>query len=215
VARPTTITDEQILAAARQLFLQRGLRASTAELAQLTGVAEGTIFKRFPTKAALFRAAMRIDVQPPEFMVTLQAHAADDPRAVLLEAGTQAIEFFRLLVPLQMINWSSGPTGNSHEHLLAPDSPPLRALKAIAEFFEREMRLKRVRRHDPEIMARVFLGSIQSYVFFEVLLREQNRLPMAPDAYLRGLIKLIWEGAEPEVATAPKTRTRKKPRSDS
>jgi AcrR family transcriptional regulator len=212
VARPTTITDEQILAAARQLFLQRGLRASTAELAQLAGVAEGTIFKRFPTKAALFRAAMKLDLDEPAWLRTIEVSTLADPKAVLFDAGMQAIEFFRLLIPLQMICWSSSPTGNANEHLLAPDSPPLRALKSLAAYFERQIKVRRMRRHDPEVMARVFIGSIQSYVFFEVLLRTHDRQPMPVQTYLRGLIKLIWEGAEPEPLVARDSQPRRKPK---
>jgi AcrR family transcriptional regulator len=51
-----------ILEVARQRFGERGYRATTtAELAEAAGVAEKTLFRHFPTKAALFREAV---VQP-------------------------------------------------------------------------------------------------------------------------------------------------------
>jgi len=52
--RPVSIQDEVILNAARELFLERGLDVATSEIAARAGVSQGTIFKRFRTKQALF-----------------------------------------------------------------------------------------------------------------------------------------------------------------
>ena len=56
--RPVSIQDEVILSAARELFLERGIDVATSEIAARAGVSQGTIFKRFRTKQALFNAAM-------------------------------------------------------------------------------------------------------------------------------------------------------------
>ena len=59
--RPRLISDEQLLAVAREVFLERGIQATTGEVAKRAGASEGTIFHRFGSKDALFRAAMRVD----------------------------------------------------------------------------------------------------------------------------------------------------------
>src|ERR1700761_810536 len=41
---------ERIVAAAMEVFAERGLDASTAEIAARAGVGEATLFRRFPTK---------------------------------------------------------------------------------------------------------------------------------------------------------------------
>jgi hypothetical protein len=41
MARPVTISDEQILDAARAVFTEKGPRATTAEIAERAGVSEG------------------------------------------------------------------------------------------------------------------------------------------------------------------------------
>ncbi|MFY1633974.1 TetR/AcrR family transcriptional regulator [Solwaraspora sp. WMMB335] len=46
----------RILAAAEQVFAADGPSASTEDLAELAGVAIGTVFRHFPTKAALIEA---------------------------------------------------------------------------------------------------------------------------------------------------------------
>jgi len=65
MARHATITDDQILDAARAVFIEEGFRARTSKVAQLAGVSEGTIFKRFETKERLFLAALQIPYPAP------------------------------------------------------------------------------------------------------------------------------------------------------
>jgi AcrR family transcriptional regulator len=199
VARPTRISDERILDAARAVFLEHGVAATTAEVARRAGVAEGSIFKRFATKADLFRAAMQLELDEPAWIRTLlMAREGDDPREVLMQVGQQAVEFFRQMMPLIMMQWSSGKHYGVPEQLVGPNSPPLRALRVLSTFLEREMRAGHMRAHAPEIVARMLLGSIQSYVFFEILLRAQAKMPLPVDEYLRGIINVLWTG----VATA-------------
>ncbi len=47
---------ERIIAAAIEVFAERGLEASTAEIAQRAGVGEATLFRRFPSKDDLIMA---------------------------------------------------------------------------------------------------------------------------------------------------------------
>ncbi|GAA3104327.1 helix-turn-helix domain-containing protein [Nonomuraea salmonea] len=49
----------RILAAAEEVFAERGTSASTEEVAARAGVAIGTIFRHFPTKHALLAAIMK------------------------------------------------------------------------------------------------------------------------------------------------------------
>jgi AcrR family transcriptional regulator len=199
VARPTVISDERILEAARVVFLERGLAATTAEVAKRAGVAEGTIFKRFATKLDLFKAAMQVELDEPEFLRTLISAGDDaDPRDVLLKVLLQAVDFMRRLMPLIMMQWSSGEKQlGIPAQLLGPSSPPLRFLRALAVYIEKEMRAGRMRKHEPEIVARMLMGSIQGYVFFEILLRAQAKMPLPVEAYLRGLLNVLWTGVGP------------------
>ena len=196
MARPAHITDEQILEAAREIFLERGIRATTAEVARRAGVAEGSIFKRFKTKHELFSSAMRLD--DFGWVKGLPARVGQgEIKEQLVELGVEILEFFRKLLPLMMMAWSNpGPDGLP-PILSAPNPPPLRALKQLAAYFEAEMRLKRLKRHDPEIVARTFVGALQNYVFFELLLKAQDELPLPPEMHVRGLVSLLSTGLLP------------------
>src|SRR6188768_505357 len=66
--RPPVISSERLLEVAREVFLELGIRATTAEVASRAGIAEGTIFHRFKSKEELFHAAMNVD---PNAVVSL------------------------------------------------------------------------------------------------------------------------------------------------
>jgi AcrR family transcriptional regulator len=198
MARPTTIRDEDILAAAREVFLEKGISATTAEVAERAGVSEGTLFNRFKTKYDLFKAAMVEDGEPAWIRKLAESVGKRDVQEALAESALAAIGFFRERLPLMMMAWSNqGMTGELPEGLRQPNPPPLRALKALTGYFEAEMRAGRLRRHDPEICARMFSGSLMQYAFLEVVLAAHDELPLPAETFVRGLVHLIWTGAAP------------------
>lgn len=95
----------RILDAASTVFATQGVDASTEEVARAAGVAIGTIFRHFPTKADLVRALMkRLLDQITSDAETLAAQ--DDPAALF--------DFFTRLVELTATN-------RAVVTLLAPD----------------------------------------------------------------------------------------------
>jgi AcrR family transcriptional regulator len=54
---------ERIVAAAIEVFAERGLEASTAEIAARAGVGEATLFRRFPTKDDLITAIIGVQFE--------------------------------------------------------------------------------------------------------------------------------------------------------
>lgn len=195
MARPVSIKDETIVAAAREVFLERGIQATTAEVAERAGVSEGSIFKRFKTKTELFRAAMGERIAPPPWLADLSRRVGKgDIDEALFTLGMETIAFFRELIPLMMMAWSNpGPNGLPAS-ISGPNPPPVRALKQMTGYFEAEMRAGRLRKHDPEIVARTFLGGLHHFAFFELLHHEDGALPLAPETYVRGLVSLLRGG---------------------
>jgi AcrR family transcriptional regulator len=54
---------ERIVAAAIEVFAERGLEASTAEIAARAGVGEATVFRRFPSKDDLVTAIIAVQLE--------------------------------------------------------------------------------------------------------------------------------------------------------
>lgn len=198
MARPTSIDDACILEAARAVFVERGIAATTAEVALRAGVSEGSVFRRFRTKQELFRAAMARGIPEPPWLATLHERVGQgEMRAQLERLSLEAIEHLRIVVPLVMLSWSNPAPNGLPCELAEPNPPPLRVLRQLSAYFEAEMRRGRVRRQDPEIVARTFMGATWSYVQMELVFRAQAILPLPAETFVRGLVELLHGGLDP------------------
>jgi AcrR family transcriptional regulator len=195
MARPVLIKDETILAAARQVFLERGIRATTAEVALRAGVSEGSVFKRFKSKYDLFQCARGEALAEPVWLRGLSDRVGKgEVKLHLTELGIEIIQFFRAILPLAMMSWSNPSPEGLPALLLGPDPPPLRGVRLLAGYFQAEMSAGRLRAFDPEVVARTFLGGLNQYVFSELLLKDLGNLPLSPEMYVRGLVQLLFTG---------------------
>jgi AcrR family transcriptional regulator len=198
MARPVSIKDETIIAAAREVFLERGIQATTAEVAERAGVSEGSVFKRFKSKLELFRAAMEDKIQDPAWVRELGGRVGrGDVREGMVVLGMEMIAFFRDLMPLMMMSWSNpGPNGLPAA-FAGPDPVPVRAIRQLMGYFEAEMRAGRLRRQDPEVVARAFAGALANFVLFDLVHRANGALPAGAEPFIRGLVSVLWTGIEP------------------
>jgi len=197
MARPTTIQNETILTAARELFLERGVQATTSELASRAGVSEGTLFKRFGSKERLLRAAVEGYAGEIPWMQGVQESVGKgDIEQNLVMLAERGIQFFRSLIPLLMQAWSAGD-GVMPLSFRQPNPPPLRALRTLSAYLDAEMSLGRLRRVDPELAARAFMGSLMHYAFFELFMHGHTPPLMAVSVYAKRLVGLLWGGLMP------------------
>jgi AcrR family transcriptional regulator len=208
MARPVTIKDETIVAAAREVFLERGIAATTAEVAERAGVSEGSVFKRFKTKSDLFRAAMG-NAPMPSFYEDLPHRVGQgDIDQALFTLGMEIVFFFQDLIPVVMMSWSNPGARGLPDMIAGPNPPPVRAVKALAGYFEAEMRLGRLRRCDPEIVARTFLGALHHFAFFELLHLPDGELPIGAETYVRGVVAILRGGIDVVEVPPPSFRSR-------
>ncbi len=196
MARPTSITDEQILEAARAVFLEKGIQATTAEVARRAGVAEGSIFNRFKTKQALFQCCMATNFDDIEWLKILrESTGKGDVEQALTRTGLAMMDFFRTLLPIMMMSWSNTAAGELPPHLSGDNPPPVRALREVAAYFEAAIAAGHLpKEHKPEIMARMFMGSIHFYCFTQFFLK--NSASLSTEEFVHGIVKLIASGAK-------------------
>jgi AcrR family transcriptional regulator len=79
MGRHKLVEDDELLAVAREVFIDKGVTASTREIARLAGISEAVIYQRHPTKAHLFFAAMA----PPALNVEQSLSAPANEPSVL------------------------------------------------------------------------------------------------------------------------------------
>jgi AcrR family transcriptional regulator len=192
MSRPATITDHQILDAARTLFLAEGITASTLEIARRAGVSEGSIFKRFGTKERLFDEALQVPPVPGWIQELESLAGTGDLKENLIAISLKILAFFREIVPRVVVARGSRPC-HPEAHVDGSEPPPVRDRRAIARFLRQEMELGRVRPCDPDLVARMLLGSLFSYVF-ETVVHPHIEVRQAPDEFVRGVVQVVWEG---------------------
>jgi AcrR family transcriptional regulator len=190
VARTTTITTEQILTAAREVFLEQGIGATAVDVANRAGISSGSIFKRYPTKEALFFAAM---LEPPKPIWNAELEVAighGDTRADLLLIAQRIMAFTNEVLPRLMLVLSVKQTQE------LPTPPRIENdFVAIVGYIGREMALGRMARGDPTIPAftllhictgfAMSLGSAPATTLFHA------------NTFLEDFITLFWRGLDP------------------
>lgn len=182
-----------IIEATLPLLLDRGPNVTTRQIAEAAGIAEGTIFRVFPDKDAVLRAAIDLafDTEPTE-----QALAAIDRTKPFEAQLEEAVEIMqrRLSDIWRLVSAIGEATAlEGRERTPPPD------LLALTDLFRTER--KRLR-HDPQTAARQ-LRALTLAVSHPALSADD---PMSPSE----IVSLLLDGIRrrPAVATSAKGASR-------
>lgn len=192
--RPPIITDERLLEIAREVFLEQGIRATTAEVAERAGISEATVFHRYKTKDSLFRAAMLTEIYAvPPILDTLAERVGKGELANhLRDIALAFIEFGRMRLPLMMMAWSN-PSAVL-DRLGGRDGPAVQLRECLVAYLDAERRAGRLVSVEPEILTKIFLGSIHGFLMSEMLEWKSPRMPAG--TFVQGLVQLIVDAQQ-------------------
>lgn len=210
--RPPVISTERLLEVARGVFLEFGIRATTLEVASRAGIAEGTIFSRFKSKGDLFRAAMQFDPDEALAFVERLPSLAGQPdlRKTLVDFAEDFLRMGRVALPVMMMSWSNPESQPCSEHLGERSARHKRVVGAVTGFFQAEIAAGRARPENPEVLARMLLGSLHQYCMSELFARDVGGLTARDFArqVVDVLLAAITVEARPSPAAARGRRTR-------
>jgi len=201
MARPRTITDEQIVAAAREVFLEQGFSATTAEIARRASVSEGTLFKRFATKEDLFEEAIGLRDYAVWREELSGLPGTGDVRRNLERSALRFLEHAGRVVPHLMLIFSRGCDPSHNPMLDRLGDPVRRDTDAVAAYLRAEMALGRVRPLDADVTALTLMGALTHHVHRQLMLparaQAERQEPMDSGRFVRGLLDVLWPGLEP------------------
>ena len=193
------VSNEQILSAAREVFLERGMRATTAEAAMRAGVSEALIFKRFGSKRALFERAMGgpESFGEADWLVGLEDRiGTGDVRTHLEQLAGCGIEFFLRLMPLVLMSWSH-LDGHAVAATRVEESPQFHARRRVEAYFEAERALGRIRASDSRLIARFYMGALFHYAAWHTMFGAHDPAGLPPQDYALGVVDTLWRGIAP------------------
>jgi AcrR family transcriptional regulator len=206
MARPVTISDDQILEAARAVFTEKGPRATTAEIAERAGVSEGILFKRFGSKAGLHKVAMSSDIAGDWIRREMRAQAPLRTKKDFERFIRWQVEVLRNVAPVVIMAWSfRAHVGALPADLAGPESAPLVAIRTLGEMLQAEMEAGHLAERDAQAIAQIMTGSAWYFVFLE-LVHGRDGGAMTEDAFVQQQARLVFGDLAPAVKRGGKKK---------
>jgi AcrR family transcriptional regulator len=200
-------TRRHIVAAAEEIIQDRGLRACTTRaIAERAGCAEGSIYRYFEDKHALFMEIVRTRFpQFLELMSTLPDRAGTGTvRRNLEEVARTALGFYRAILPIVVGAMADRELlQEQRRHFQETNGGPMKAIGAVSTYIRKEQRLGRISdRVSPDHVTRLLLGASFSQALLQELVGDDAWFG-TDEHYAKEIVRSLMEGVNPrrEVTT--------------
>jgi AcrR family transcriptional regulator len=189
MGRPKTISDDEVLRVARDVFRAGGHSASTREVARAAGISEAILYQRFGTKDDLFFASMR-PTGPDVERLLGPPDPPGDGRGYVLQAIVRVGEYFSDVIPLAL----RVMTHPSFDHgSFARAHPAAHDLlqRGLASRLESLARRGRIAASSPPAAARLLVSLAHDWALAGVFSHEA---PARRVRHLKEMVDVVWHG---------------------
>lgn len=189
---------QQIIDGALAAFSEKGFdRASNKDIAQAARIASpGLIYHYFKDKVDLLHQMLEARMPVLRLLSEAEAMLDQPPEVALPELAVRLIRAYEQWPALPIIKVViTEAVRNPHVARMIADGPG-RGLRIVATYMERQMDAGTLRRMDPHIATRAFLGPMISYLAAKHLLDDGH--PIAPEEMARGATEIFLRGMRPE-----------------
>lgn len=217
MGRHARVGRDEVLRAAREAFGERGYDGTTlAVIAGRLGLSPAALLRHAPSKEALFAAAVASEDEPFPLAFLAQVDASrEDPRQVLRRFAHALAPYLESRIGPSIALWMRQralATMARTFHLpwdpLSKQSPPMRLVLLLEDYFRRAAKARRLRVRDPRAAAIAFVGALLPYVALYRLLKVLQP-PMPLDQYLDVLLEIWTHGAIPVRRKPPRSRIKR------
>jgi len=195
LARPRTISDDQILETARECFLEHGPSVATDVIAERLGVSSQALYKRFHTKHELMLAAIA-PCGEPNWIPLVEAGPDDRPLDVqLTEILHELADFFvEISRSMSVLRFS----GIEPKELLSryDEAPPLKDIRVLSAWLQRAADRGLIRKLDHKATAMMMLTSMHGPAMLTDMLG-QHPTGHSRNEYVSFMVNLLTQGMVP------------------
>ncbi|SFK37825.1 TetR/AcrR family transcriptional regulator [Methylocapsa palsarum] len=192
--------EESILGAAKEAFMELGYAATSMDLvAQRAHASKTTLYKRFPSKEALFSAciAAECEARGMNFPVSVFEELPVDQ--ALAEIGSRLLDLLWSSEAIRMEQIVSGEAARFPEvaHLYF-EAGPNRVCEAMTEYFEAAAKSGKLAVAKPRFAAEQFVASLKSLRYAGIVFGHGPKpAKQERDAFVVEAVALFLDGARP------------------
>jgi AcrR family transcriptional regulator len=192
MGRHKTISDEDVLRIARDVFRHHGHTATTRQIADAIGLSEAVLYQRFGSKDQLFFTAMHAtgpDVErllgPPD--------PPDDALAYLQFAVTNLANFFSEIIPLALRVMTHPSFVQANMSRMQPHGPPA-ILQGFTERIKSLSRRRLMATGSEAVTARLLASLAHDWALRSAFTHGASSRRTSD---LDEIVAVIWEGLRP------------------
>jgi AcrR family transcriptional regulator len=197
---PPTSARDRVLAAGAELVSPGGLDSFTMDqLAAASGVSRATLYRLFPSKAALFTELVR-RYSPFEVLIQILDEYADAPPEVMLPAMARAMALaahprIGLLRGMILEVASGGADALEGIQPIIPD-----AVAQLVAYLERQMAAGRLRRTHPVLAIQSLLGPVVFHLLTRPVAERMLGVTISVETAAEQVADIVLHGLAGEAA---------------
>lgn len=192
MARPKTISDDEVLRVAREVFRAGGHSATTREIADTAGISEAILYQRFGSKDQLFFAAMH-PTGPDVEQLLGPADPPGDGRDYLHETVVRMGEYMADVIPLAL-RLMTHPSFDHASFGRARPTAHESLQQALAVRLESLARRGKIAAPSPPATARVLVSLAHDWALAGVFTHEASARRVRR---LKEMVDVVWRGLRP------------------
>jgi AcrR family transcriptional regulator len=189
MGRHKTISDNEVLRVAREIFRGQGHDATTRAIAEAAGISEAILYQRFGSKDALFFTAMHATGPDIEHLLG-PGEPPDDARAYLRAVVIRLGKYFAEVIPLAL-RVMTHPSFESKMLPRVQPGGPAALQKAFAERLASLARRKLIVTRAEDMIAKVLVSLAHDWALRRVLAHETSARGTNE---LEQMVEVVWNG---------------------
>ncbi len=192
-----TSTQKKIIDAAIKIFSEKGFEGSTtSEIAQVAGVAEGTIFRHFGTKKGILQKILLqavVNFQRPEVLVSLAKLIEEGDDQFWIQIINEQLGSVQQQLPLLKLLFYEAQFHSEVQEIMV-EKVARSILDLISEPIVKRQSSGEFRSFDPNLMVFSLIASIWGYLVWKQIapdqekLDEEQALAQVLDIWLHGVV---------------------------